>query len=242
MVKAKQPEPARISMRGLKRRPPKAPPIIPPIILPVALLATLLITLLAGFPAAALGQSGNLYFLSVKRGLLDTSTSGDTFIDYLETSEGHGALLTGRQEDTIAFEQDIYAISGAGLGLGVGLEILSYKKQHVFQDGETLDIVVKGVHFTLKTYLRLGGLLPFLGAGIGNYYVNLNQSSGLSLRISPKNVYNLRAGLFFLASRSWGLVLEAGQTSAEVEIPTATGSETLELGGSYATLGLSYVF
>ena len=202
----------------------------------------LLIFLLAGFPAAALGQSGNLYILSIKGGLLDTSTSGDTFIDYLETTEGHGALQTSRQEDTINLEQDIYGISADGMGLGVGLEILSYKKQHVFQDGETLDMVVKGVHFTLKTYLRLGRLFPFLGAGIGNYYINLAQSSGLSLRLSPKDVFNFRGGIFLLLGRHWGLVLEAGQTSAEVDVPTPTGSESLELGGSYANFGISYVF
>lgn len=226
MVKAKRSIPARILPHGLAG----------------CLLMALLISLLAGFPAAALGQSGNLYFFTIKGGQLDTSTSGDTFIEYLATTEGHGALQTSRQEDTINFEQDIYAISASGMGLGVGLEILSYTKQHVFQDGETLSMVVKGVHFTLKTYLRLGRLFPFLGAGIGNYYINFEQSSGLSLRLSPKDVYNLRGGIFVLLSRHWGLVLEAGNTSAEVDIPTANGSKTLELGGSYANFGISYVF
>ncbi|MEE8435109.1 MAG: hypothetical protein V3S64_10020, partial [bacterium] len=79
-------------------------------------------------------------------------------------------------------------------------------------------------------------------AGIGNYYINLGQSSGLSLRLSPKNVFNFRGGIFVLLNRHWGLVLEAGQTSAEVDVPTATGSKTLELGGSYANLGISFVF
>lgn len=210
--------------------------------LPVALLLLLLASLVAGFPAPALGQSGNLYIFSVKGGLLDTATTGDTFIDYLETTEGHGALQTSRQEETINFEQDIYAISSSGMGLGVGLEILSYNKQHVFQDGETLDIVVKGVHFTFKTYLRLGRLLPYLGAGIGNYYVNLAQSSGLSLRLSPTDVYNFRGGFFFLLNRNWGFVLEAGQTSAQVDVPVSGGTQTFELGGSYANFGISYVF
>ncbi|MCH8888518.1 MAG: hypothetical protein IIC13_18200 [SAR324 cluster bacterium] len=98
MVKAKRSIPARILPHGLAG----------------CLLMALLISLLAGFPAAALGQSGNLYFFSVKGGQLDTSTSGDTFIDYLATTEGHGALQTSRQEDTINFEQDIYAISASG--------------------------------------------------------------------------------------------------------------------------------
>ncbi len=130
MVKAKEKKPARISMGRLRA------------CVQTALLISLLISLLGGFPAAALGQTGNLFIFSVKGGQLDTSTSGDTFIEFLETTEGHGALQTSRQEDTINFEQDIYAISSSGMGLGVGLEILSYEKQHVFQDGETLNIVV----------------------------------------------------------------------------------------------------
>lgn len=226
----------------MQSKPARIPPHGPRACLLTALLISLVISLLAGVPAAALGQSGNLFIFSVKAGRLDTSTSGDTFIDFLETNEGHGALKTSRQEDTINFEQDIYAISSARVGIGIGLEILSYRKQHVFQDGETLNIVVKGVHFTFKTYLRLGALFPFLGVGIGNYYINLDQSSGLSLRLSPKDVYNFRGGVFFLLSRNWGLVLEAGQTSAEVEVPTTTGSETFELGGTYANFGISYVF
>lgn len=194
------------------------------------------------FPTAALAQTGNLYFFTVKGGSLDTSSTGDQYFDYITNTEGHGALLNNRKVQTINFEQDIYGISGNGVGLGVGLELLRYNKQFVFQDGERLNTVVKGIHFTIKTYLRLGGYFPFLGAGIGNYYVNMDRSSGLSLRSSPSDVYNLRVGLFHLLGRHWGLLLEAGQTSAQLDVPVAGGTQTLELGGSYTNLGLSYVF
>ena len=45
-----------------------------------------------------------------------------------------------------------------------------------------------------------------------------------------------------MLNRNWGFVLEAGQTSAQVDVPVTGGTQTFELGGSYANFGISYVF
>lgn len=192
-------------------------------------------------PGTSWGQASTLYFFSVKKGLLDPTSSGDTYLEQVETAEGHGDPNDDRIAQPLSFELDIYGISSSGFGLGVGLETLGYTKAYFFSDGEIVHIRVKGVHFTFKTFLRFGTFLPFLGLGIGNYYANISQSNGLSIRESPEEVYNGRVGFLWQFGRM-GFLLETGTTQARVIVPAQSGNAELELGGDYTNLGLSWMF
>ena len=208
---------------------------------PLLLTALLVPLLLAALPGTGWGQSSNLYFLTLKTGRLDPTVSGDDFFAQVETNQGHGPLQGDREVDPVSIELDIYAIGGDRFGLGVGLELLRYDREFTFQDGTRLNLVVKGVHFTLKTFFRLGSTIPFVGAGIGNYYANVDQTGGLSLRDSPDDVFNFRVGLFVLLGRV-SVMVETGLTRAMLEIPGFSGPARLELGGAYTNVGISLVF
>ena len=207
-----------------------------------AVLAGLLLALGALAPQGASAQTGTLYFLTVKRGLADASGSGENAFQLLETAGGHGPLQGPRAVETTALELDIYGVSRNSAGLGIGLEVLRYAHDFTMQDGYRVYLRTKGVLFTFKAFLRWGDVLPFVGAGLGNYYVNYDESAaGISFRDSPDSVYNARVGLRVLLGRL-GLLLEAGNTRAQLPIVTGAGPATLELGGKYGNLGLSWGF
>ena len=109
-------------------------------------------------------------------------------------------------------------------------------------DAEPPRVTDEGVLFTFKTFLRWGDVFPFFGAGLGNYYVNYDEAmSGISFRDSPDSVYNARVGVRILVGRL-GLLAEAGNTHAQLPIVTGSGPATLELGGNYSNVGLSWAF
>lgn len=213
----------------------------PKILLPGLLLLGLLPLSLTLGAGEAWGQTGTAYFITVKKGSLDASSSGDTFISEIETTQGHGDLVGDRISQPFSIQFDIYGVSASRVGLDIGLELLGYNKSFIFADGERVYITVKGMHFTFNTLARLGAFMPYIGFGIGNYYVNLVQSSGLDLRTSPEEVYNAHAGFRVMAGRL-GILVEVGITSALTEIPGLSGDATLELGGTYTNLGLSWLF
>ena len=204
------------------------------------LLALLLAFLLLGArPAAA--QEGTLYFLTIKNGVSDASGSGESIFGNFAQS-AHGPLQGDRKVSTRGVELDIYGVSRSSVGLGIGMEVLEYNKTFILQDGERVNLDAKGVLFSLKTFLRLGPVFPYIGVGLGNYYVNYSQAAAaISLRDSPASVYNARAGVRILFGRL-GLLLEAGQTRAQLPVQTDVGRATLELGGTYRNVGLSWVF
>lgn len=205
-------------------------------VLSVVLLAALLLGAGAR-PAAA--QTSTLYFLTLKRGFTYGGNGEDLF-NKLEAA--HGAKKGGRAVETNSVELDIYGVSGAHTGLGVGVEMLGYNHAWVLADGLKVHMSAKGVLFTFKTFLRLGSFYPFFGFGLGNYYVNYDETpTGPSLRDSPDTVYNMRVGMRILFGRL-GLLLEAGQTRARLPILTDVGKATLELGGPYSNAGLFWVF
>ncbi|HKI98314.1 MAG TPA: hypothetical protein VKB51_07570 [bacterium] len=202
--------------------------------------ALLLATLLGAAPQPAAAQSSTLYFLTVKHGVADASGSGENLFQTLATV--HGPVQGARGVQTGAIELDIYSVSQGNAGLGVGIEVLGYDHAWLMQDGLKVHMRAKGVLFTFKTFLRLGNVFPFFGAGLGNYYVNFDESpGGPSLRDSPDAVYNVRVGTRILFGRL-GLLLEAGNTRAQLPILTDAGRATLEAGGNYANAGLSWVF
>jgi hypothetical protein len=204
-------------------------------------LALLALALLAAAPRPAAAQAGTLYFLTVKRGVQDASGSGETAFQTLE-SGGRGPLQGKRSVQTSAVELDIYGVSRDSAGLGIGMEVLQYDHTFAMQNGDRVRLRTKGVLFSFKVFLRLGDVFPFLGAGLGNYYVNYDENqSGVSFRDSPDSVYNARVGLRWLFGRL-GLLLEAGNTHAQLPITTGAGPAQLELGGNYANAGLSWVF
>lgn len=197
-------------------------------------------------PAAA--QTDTLYFLTAKR--LAQQPSGDTLVEALE--QQHGPLTEDRGVTVSGAELDIYGISASRTGLGIGLELQHYEKELAFRDPtmvlppRTLDMTVRTVLFTLKAYLRLGSFYPFLGAGLGNAYLKLDDSasSGPQLSNTAESVSNVRAGFRWLMLGRLGLLGEVGRTRArlEVDLDPATPNETLELGGTYRGAGVFWVF
>ncbi len=210
-----------------------------------ALMAGLILLLLGALPGQGWGQAATLYFLTIKKGVSDPSASGDTLFETL--AQDHGTLQDEREVEPVSLELDIYGVSGGRFGLGIGIEVLQYDDFISLPSGARVDLRVKGVLFTLKTFLRLGAFFPFVGLGIGNYYANLDLPSGpslpggLSLRDSPDDVFNARAGLRVLLGRL-GLLVEVGNTAAQLDVPSLSGPATLELGGTYTNVGLSWVF
>lgn len=202
--------------------------------------AALLTALLAlgGRPATA--QTSTLYFLTLKHGITDGG-NGETLFNKVEAV--HGAKDGSRDVPTNSIELDIYGVSGGHTGLGVGVEMVTYDHAWVLADGEKVHMNAKGVLFTFKTFLRLGSVFPFFGFGLGNYYVNFDETpTGPSLRDSPDTVYNARVGMRILLGSHLGLLLEAGNTHAQVPIFTDVGKATLELGGPYSNVGVSWLF
>ena len=204
-----------------------------------ALMAGLILLLLGALPGQGWGQAATLYFLTVKKGVSDPSGSGDTLFETL--AKDHGPLQDEREVEPVSLELDIYGVSGGRFGLGIGTEVLQYDDFISLPSGERVGMRVKGVLFTLKTFLRLGAFFPFVGLGIGNYYANLDLPGGRSLRDSPDDVFNARAGLRVLLGRL-GLLVEVGNTAAQLDVPSLSGPATLELGGTYTNVGLSWVF
>lgn len=188
-------------------------------------------------PAAA--QTTTLYFLTLKKGITDGG-NGENLFSKVEAV--HGAKNGGRAVATNSVELDIYGVGTGYTGLGVGVEMVSYSHAWVLADYEKVHMSTKGVLFTFKTFLRLGSVYPFFGFGLGNYYVNFDETpTGPSLRDSPDTVYNGRVGMRILFGRL-GLLLEVGRTHAQLPILTDVGKATLELGGQYSNIGLSWLF
>jgi hypothetical protein len=222
------------------RTPRGAGRLIPPgILAALALLAALL-----AVPGAARAQNDTLYFLTVKKGM--QTPTGDTLFTNLERD--HGPLLGNRTMAPEAIDLDIYGVSSGSAGLGLGVEVNRSEKTFSFRDpGQALPpelatVRIQGVLFTLKAYLRWGIFLPFVGAGLGNYYVNYEQDvDAFAIRAAADQVYTARAGFRLLLGRL-GLLLEVGNTTARVNLDTPSGPSTLELGGPFTFLGLSWVF
>ena len=201
-------------------------------------LAAALWLLIGAAPAAA--QTGTLYFLTLKRGTTDATGSGENLFQVLEPTRGK---LTGeRAVETSGAELDIYGLSGARGRMGLGVEITRYQKDFNLSGGEIVRLRTLGVLFTLTSFYRIGIFNPFIGAGIGNYYVNYNQVQGaISVRDSPDTVYTGRIGMRVMLGRL-GVVWETGSTKAEQSIPTDAGTGVLELGGAFTNLGLTVMF
>jgi hypothetical protein len=195
----------------------------------------------SGAPPAA-AQSNALYFLSLKRGTIDATGSGENLFERLDTVAGHGPLQGERSAPTWGLEFDVYGIAEREAGLGLGIEVVQYDKTWRMQDGEEIHMRGKGVLFTIKRYWRLGSVLPFVAAGLGNYYLNYEQNpGGPTFRDSPSSAYTARAGVRWMLGR-FGLLLEAGATHAALPITIDVGTADVELGGRYANGGLFWVF
>jgi hypothetical protein len=204
------------------------------------LTALLAVLVLAAGTRPARAQEGSLYFVTIKKGVTDASGSGESiFNDFAAAGD---PLKSNRQVKTRSIELDVYGISRGNAGLGIGLEVVEYDQAFYLQSGERVNLDAKGVLFSLKTFLRMGPFFPFVGLGLGNYYVNYAQAAAaISFRDSPDSAYNARAGVRILLGRL-GLLLEAGNTHARLPVQTSVGRSTLELGGYYRNVGISWVF
>ena len=199
--------------------------------------------LLTALPATVSAQ-GVLYFLSLRKGI--QTPSGDNAFN--EWERNHGALQNGREVHTTGVEMDVFSVSESGFGLGLGLEVHNYEKTFNFEDKngvlppEQVYISGNGVLFSLKTYFRFGDFLPYLGAGLGNYYLRFReQQSGLNSSQSVDEVYAFKVGARYTLGK-FGMLVEAGSISALTNITLRTGKTTLQAGGSYYLYGLSYLF
>lgn len=208
----------------------------------VLLAALLAAAVLLARPVPALAQGGGTtYALTIKRGQLDPTVSEDTLFGQIETDQGHGPLQNGREVQPVSAELDIIAPGSDSFSIGVGFEILRYKKVFEFQDGTELTVDNRGLHFSFKTFWRLGAVMPYLGLGIGNYYAKIEQTNGFSVRDAPEEVFNYRAG-FFLQFDGFGFLLEGGRTTGKLSFPGQSGPAEIELGGSYTNVGISFIF
>ncbi len=211
----------------------------------LALLAALALgaALAAGGPRPARAQADTLYFVTVKGGFQEPS--GDEQFDLLERD--HGPLEGDRRVAPLGIELDMYSVRNRA-GLALGIEVHRWEETFRFRDPaavlppEDVNLWGQGVLFTFKTFLRAGSFFPFVGAGLGNYYVKYRElSSGRFIQESVE--HTARAGFRFLLGRL-GLLAEPGVTHAPVELETVAGEPpaTLELGGRYASAGLSWTF
>jgi len=203
----------------------------------------LLVMLWVVIPQQADAQ-GALYFLSLRKGI--QTASGDGAFDQWE--QNHGELQNGRQVNTNGVEMDVFSISESGFGLGLGVEVHQYEKTFNFEDSsgvlppEQVYIAGHGVIFSLKTYFRLGEFLPYLGAGLGNYYIKFReQQSNLNSSQSIDEVYAFKAGARYTIGK-FGMLIETGSISALTNITLKDGKTTIQAGGTYNLFGLSYLF
>lgn len=212
-------------------------------ILAAAVLAALLASLL--HPGATRAQEATLYFLTVKTG--EQQAGGGTLFETLAAN--HGPLQESRAVIRRGMELDIYAVTRHKFGLAVGLEVMDYQKTFAFADPtgglptERLRLDARSFLYTLKGFLRFGDFLPFIGLGTGSYYVSYNKEvSQLSFLDSATGVLAYRAGFRWLLTRRIGLLAEAGGISAPIKVLSNGTTSTLDLGGDFYNVGLSYVW
>jgi hypothetical protein len=196
--------------------------------------------------SAVQAASGTVVFLTVKSGVQNAEGTGDTLFERLERD--HGAVRDSRQVNIQGVELDFYAATSRNAGLAVGAELQQYSKTFRFRTNdptktsEDLSLAGRAFLFTLKGFLRWGPVLPFIGVGSGNYYVQYHQATeNLSFLDSASNVLNTRVGARWLLGR-WGLLLETGHTAAPLRVRTTSGTSILNLGGNYTSAGLSWAW
>jgi hypothetical protein len=197
------------------------------------------------WPGQAQAQERALVFLTVKQGA--QQAGGGSLFDTIAAN--HGALQDDRTVTRRGIELDIYAVTQHKYGLAVGLEVMDYDKTFHFADpngvlpAERIRIDARSFLYTLKGFLRYGDFLPFIGIGTGTYYVSYNEEvSGLSFLDSANNVLAYRAGFRWLMAGRLGLLVEVGEISAPIRVNSNNTTSTLELGGSFWSAGLSYVW
>ena len=202
------------------------------------------LTVLIIVPSRARAQLDTIHFLTLKTGY--QTPSGDNIFEKLENE--YGELQEDRKMKTTGIELDIYGASRGITGMGLGVDIHTYQKTFHFRDPdgikpeENLFLKGFGVMFTFKAYLRLNYFYPFIGGGLGNYYVNYRQEKNpFLIRETLPEVYTFRTGFRSLLGR-FGVLFEGGYTKATAQVKTPVGSGTLEMGGVFYNLGLSWLY
>ena len=203
-----------------------------------------LVVAAAALAGAAQAQESTVFFLTAKAGQQDVG--GNLF---RTLAANHGPLQENQTVSRRGFELDIYAVTRHKYGLAVGMEVMEFDKTFTFFDPsgalpqEHLRLNGRSVLYTLKAFLRFGDVLPFIGLGTGSYYLSYDEHvSRLSFLDVSTPVYSARAGLRWLVAGRWGVLAEVGQISAPIRVTTNNTKATLELGGSFWNLGLSYAW
>lgn len=203
--------------------------------------------LLLGAPLPRPAEAAEtLYFLTLKRAQMSAEGAGDNLLERL--AEEHGDVRDDRAVTTSGVELGIYAAASSRFGIGVSLETHEYTKEYDFSDDtgvlppERLRLEARSLLYTLNGFLRFGRFLPYVGLGTGNYYVKYRErSAGISFIDTAPQVWTVRAGFRMLFGRL-GLLAEAGQIRAPLTIRSRSEKSTLELGGDYTALGISWSF
>ena len=187
-----------------------------------------------------------LYFLTLKRARMSAEGAGDNLLERL--AEEHGEVQDDREVATSGVELGIYAAASSRYGIGVSLEVHDYAKEYDFSDNggglppEQIRLETRALLYTLNGFLRFGRFLPYVGLGTGNYYVKYRErAAGVSFIDTAPQVWTVRAGFRMLFGRL-GLLAEAGQIRAPLTIRSRSEQSTLELGGDYTALGISWSF
>jgi hypothetical protein len=192
----------------------------------------------------ARAQEATLFFLSAKTG--EQSVGGNLFGTL---AANHGPLQENKTVIREGVGLDIYAITRNHYGLAIGLELMDFDKTFTFQDPtgaktpERLVLDARSFIYSLKGYLRWGDFLPFIGVGSGTYYVSYNEKvSRLSFLDTATNVFAYRIGFQWLLAGRWGLVGEYGQIEAPIRVISNNTTSTLDLGGEFWNVGISYAY
>jgi hypothetical protein len=208
----------------------------------LAALVAALAVLAAARPAHA--QEATVFFLTAKTG--QQEVGGSLF---KTLANNHGPLQENHTVNRAGFELDVYAVTRKKFGLAVGMEVMQFDKTFTFFDKsgvlptERLRLDGRSFLYTLKGYLRFGNVLPFFGVGTGSYYVSYDEKvSKLSFLDVSTPVLAYRAGLRWLVAGHWALLAEGGEIIAPIHVTTGNQGATLELGGSFWNLGVSYAW
>jgi len=194
--------------------------------------------------ATADAQEATIYFLTAKAGQQDVGGSL-----FKTLAANHGPLRDAKTVTREGFDFDIYAVTRHHYGLAIGIDLMDYDQTFHFQGlsgvqtPEQLRLQARSILYTLMGFLRFGDFLPFIGLGTGTYYVHYNEKvSGLSFADAAADVFAYRAGFRWLMVGRWGLLVEVGQIDAPLRVLSNNVSSTLDLGGGFYNVGLSYVW
>ncbi|MDH4122313.1 MAG: hypothetical protein OEV94_11460 [Deltaproteobacteria bacterium] len=209
---------------------------------PWTLAVPLLLALLTA-AGPALG-AGSEFLLTYKRVILNGD--GDSISGKWKAE--HGNPLGGRdmRPGMVELEYRFFHQDKAGTALTLELSDFSHTFRLVdptlVLPSETVNLKARLLLYSFKGYTRWGSVLPFFSLGSGAYYVTYSeQTTGNKFLASAPQVFSMRAGFHWMWG-SLGMAAEAGYLYASVPVITRPDRASLELGGTWAAWGVTWVW